>query len=92
MSNALDTGASEAGKKVTAWFNASPTHNPNYMIDCDGRLIKWSEYGRYSEYGWQIDHANPLALGGSDSPLNLRARHWRGNSYEGGLLGALIGG
>lgn len=30
-----------------------------YRLDCLGALIKWSEYGEYSDLGWQIDHIYP---------------------------------
>jgi hypothetical protein len=92
MHNALVTALdTNDANKLAAWLNAAPTANPNVKTDCDGRMIWWNEYGLYSEHGWQIDHATPLARGGSDLPSNLRARHWRGNSYAGGLLGMLTG-
>jgi hypothetical protein len=82
---------SEEQKKRAAWDAAKAVFGSSEIrIDCDGRSINWSEYGRYSEYGWQLDHVLPIALGGSDSLSNLRARHWRGNSLAGGLLGQLI--
>ncbi len=83
---------SEDERKEAAWANATPTTDPHIRVDCDGRLIDWDEYGKYSQYGWHIDHINPLALGGRDSPENLRARHWRGNCGSGGLLGSLLSG
>ena len=83
---------SEEERKAAAWANATPTMDPRIRIDCDGNRIDWSEYGKYSLYGWHIDHIKPLALGGLDSPGNLRARHWRGNCGSGGLLGSLLSG
>jgi hypothetical protein len=83
MSNPFDYGAvnalfgpfgTDAEKKVAAWANARVTANPEWRHDCDGRLMAWSEYGRYS-----------------DLLTNLRARHWRGNSAAGGLLGGVLG-
>lgn len=79
-------------KKNVAWSNATPTSDPNVRVDCDRREIHWSEYGLYTKFGWHIDHAMPLALGGFDSLTNLRARHWRGNTSAGGLLGSLLTG
>jgi len=46
-----------------AWLQAKETAHPHMRIDCDGRMIMWGEYGKYSEYGWQIDHAMPTVLG-----------------------------
>lgn len=79
-------------EKRTAWNNAAPVPGrPELRIDCDYRYILWSEYGRLTEYGWEIDHAHPTALGGPPIGTNLRARHWRGNRRAGGLLGDLLG-
>jgi len=82
---------SDDAKKLAAWLNATPTANPNAKIDCDGRMIWWNEYGLFSAHGWQIDHIAPRALNGSDVvPHNLRARHWRGNSYAGDFLRMIV--
>jgi hypothetical protein len=42
---------------------------------------------RNSQFGWEIDHVFPSALGGSDTIDNLRPLHWRNNSSLGGILG-----
>jgi hypothetical protein len=44
----------------------------------------WAEYGKHTEYGWEIDHAIPRVMGGLTVSWNLRARHWRGNAEAGG--------
>jgi hypothetical protein len=59
--------------------------------DCDGRLIFLSDYGKNTAHGWHVDHKVPIALGGTDAPSNLRARHWLGNCRAGGLLGDVLG-
>ena len=56
-------------------------------IDCDGNKIKFAEYGKYSECGWQIDHHIPTVLGGGDGLPNKRPHHWRGNSLAGAIIG-----
>src|SRR5580704_537862 len=56
-------------------------------VDCDRRLVKLSDYGKSTRYGWQIDHIQPKALGGSDLLMNKRPRHRDGNALAGGLLG-----
>lgn len=84
---------SDEERKLAAWANSIPYSLgllDEIRIDCDGRKIAWSDYGKYSELGWQIDHILPSALGGSDSAFNLRARHWLGNTSAGGLLGNLF--
>jgi hypothetical protein len=75
-----------------AWANAKAYPGDlSRRLDCDDRIICWSEYGKHSALGWEIDHVNPIALGGGDYPANLRARHWIANSRAGGLLGGLLG-
>jgi|SRR5260221_1339 hypothetical protein len=81
---------SDEGRKLAAWNNVPCLPGLGLVTekrDCDGRIIRWSEYGSYSECGWQIDHVRPAALGGGDHVSNLRARHWRGNCNAGSLLG-----
>lgn len=66
---------------------AAPTLGwPEYGIDCDGRIIKRSEYGKLTPHGWHKDHTVPKALGGADHISNYRPRHWQGNTSAGGLL------
>ncbi|MGQ0677244.1 MAG: hypothetical protein ACT4N4_14330 [Rhodospirillales bacterium] len=60
-------------------------------IDCDGRIIWRSEYGKYTAHGWHVDHDIPSILGGGDGFANLRPRHWLGNTRAGGLLGGIGG-
>jgi hypothetical protein len=87
LSNHL-AGFSDEELKVAAWTNATPYGAGDVMrIDCDGRYVSWSDYGKLSTYGWQIDHIAPKALGGLDVPSNVRARHHLGNARAGGLLG-----
>lgn len=79
---------SEEHRKRIAWENATAVAgSPLCRIDCDGRTICWTEYGKYTDFGWHIDHKLPKSLGGSDLAHNLRARHWRGNCLAGALLG-----
>jgi hypothetical protein len=82
-------GLSEEAKKAAAWNNVAPA-TAAFAVDCDGRMISCAEYGKLTEYGWEIDHVHPIGLGGPDHILNVRARHWRGNRSAGGLLGGLM--
>jgi len=85
----------EMRRKIAAWNAASAVigSNPAYeRMDCDGRYIRWLDYGKLSQFGWEIDHIHPIALGGPDILSNLRARHWQGNRRAGArLLRAKIG-
>jgi hypothetical protein len=58
--------------------------NPDvWRRDEEGNIIRWGSYGTMGEYGWEIDHRNPVAKGGTDSPRNLRALHWQENREKG---------
>lgn len=78
-------------RKITAWCAARKIvgRDPNVMrMDDFGSVILWSEYGkRNSDFGWEIDHRHPTALGGGDGLSNLRALNWRNNASLGGCLG-----
>lgn len=66
-------------QKRAAWEKASLTISAQNRVDCDGRIIRWSEYGMDSDFGWRIDYIVPLSKGGGEELANLRARHWRGS-------------
>ena len=46
-----------------------PGQDPTVWRYCANyRVIRWGDYGdRSSEYGWEIDHIIPGALGGGDA-------------------------
>jgi 5-methylcytosine-specific restriction endonuclease McrA len=73
---------SENVRKVTAWQKAVVVtgYNPaQYRMDRFGLWIAWDEYGKCTQYGWEIDHVWPSSLGGLNTPGNLEALHWRNN-------------
>ena len=58
--------------------------NPDvWRRDSEGNLIKHGSYGTQGQYGWEVDHKNPVSKGGTDSPRNLQALHWRENREKG---------
>lgn len=51
-----------------------------YRQDYAGAWIKRDEYGNTnSTLGWEIDHRNPVANGGSDDFSNLDPLQWKNN-------------
>lgn len=77
-----------AGKKQIdeVWEKAHKMRNENpdnKRKDDEGNVIRKASYGTQGEYGWEIDHKNPVSRGGSDNPRNLRPLHWEENREKG---------
>ncbi len=53
-----------------------------YRVDILGNRIKRSEYGKHTEYGWQIDHIIPQSKGGPDDIINLQPLQWQANNKK----------
>lgn len=51
-----------------------------WRADARGTLIKWSEYGKLTKHGWNVDHIVPSSKGGGDGIDNLRPMHWQNNA------------
>lgn len=52
--------------------------NPDFWRkDFAGAWIQREQYGMSSEFGWEVCHMCPRAVGGSDDLSNLRAIHWK---------------
>lgn len=49
-----------------------------WRLDSEGRLMKFSEIGKHSEFGWKV-HQLPTIYTGSIGLLGLVPRHWRDN-------------
>lgn len=81
-------------EKLTVWEKGHivPGLDPAvWRKDDYDNLIRWSDYGdRDSDYGWEIDHQFPSALGGLDVIGNKRPLHCKANAWLGGLLGGLF--
>jgi hypothetical protein len=66
----------------SVWEKADEIRGRNAEVwrrDEEGNIIRHGSYGTVGEYGWEIDHRNPVAKGGTDNPRNLRALHWEEN-------------
>lgn len=52
-----------------------------------GKMMRYSDHGnRNAEYGWEIDHINPVSNGGADVINNLQPLHWKNNAAKGDKL------
>lgn len=76
----------EAATINAVWKKARivPGYDPSlYRKDSCGAWICRTDYGELTDYGWEIDHARPVARGGSDDMTNLQPLHWRNNRHKG---------
>ena len=67
------------------WDRASKARGRNpssWRRDEMGNLIRKASYGTEGEYGWEVDHRNPVSKGGSDDPRNLRALQTEANKRK----------
>jgi len=52
--------------------------------DICGAVMKYSDHGNTnSQYGWEIDHIKPMALGGPNVFDNLQPLQWENNRKKG---------
>lgn len=68
--------------KEHAWEKAKKirSRNPNlWRRDEMGNPIYKPVYGKGGDHGWEVDHKNPRAKGGSDSKRNLQALQTKAN-------------
>ena len=77
-------------EKLAVWRKGSII--PEYSGDvwrrdkCE-KAMKYSDHGnRDSDYGWEIDHINPVSNGGGDDIINLQPLHWENNADKGDEL------
>jgi hypothetical protein len=82
-------------RKRRVWERGHPIEGFDPTVwrhDDFGSVIRYEDYGaRDADFGWEIDHILPNALGGPDAIANLRPLHCRRNAALGGILGGLLG-
>ena len=80
--------------KLAVWNKgALPANNQtsNIRFDRYGALMRFASYGlRTSGLGWEIDHINPVANGGTDDLSNLQPLYWSNNASKGDNASPLI--
>jgi 5-methylcytosine-specific restriction endonuclease McrA len=54
-----------------------------FRQDVCGNWMQFDQHGQESDYGWEIDHILPRALGGMTYPANLQPLWWRNNRRKG---------
>lgn len=51
-----------------------------------GSIMCFSQYGKETVYGWEVDHIYPESKGGSDAYFNLQPLYWRNNRMKGNKI------
>ena len=83
--NTTTSGGSFDPATVKAVWNKA-MEDPGYTIfkiDSCGATLQEEEYGKMTDYGWEIDHIKPVAEGGTDDLNNLQPLHWENNRQKG---------
>lgn len=77
-------GAWSEQTKKAVWQKGYPIEGYDQNLwrrDKCGRAMKYSEHGnRQNDYGWEIDHIDPVSNGGDDNINNLQPLHWSNNA------------
>ena len=72
-------------RKLAAWNKANLVAGFDPRVwrkDRFGLWMKFDQYGKRSQYGWEIDHVWPLSLGGLFGMDNEVATNWVANRIK----------
>lgn len=72
-------------KKDDAWEKAKPLRGQNpgvWRKDAYDNKIRYASYDTQGDYGWELDHKNPKANGGTNNPRNIQPLHWEENRQK----------
>jgi hypothetical protein len=62
------------------WRKATPCdRHPGLARDAFGDFLARGFHGQKVSYGWEIDHIQPVAQGGTDDVANLQPLFWENN-------------
>ncbi len=91
MANALRDLISTEVEELAVWAKGRviPNYDPAvWRRDDYGNAMRYADYGdRDSDFGWELDHRIPSALGGTSDLANKRPLHYKANAILGGHLG-----
>lgn len=65
------------------WASIEMCSGKEKCIDPWGREIHRKDYGKRTEFGWNIDHVKPISYGGDNEIKNLQPVHWQTNKDKG---------
>jgi hypothetical protein len=86
-SNTTSKGEGWTPEQINAvWQKGRAIQNfdaAQYRIDTCLQIMEFSRFGdRNADYGWEIDHINPVSNGGADTINNLQPLNWKNNASK----------
>lgn len=73
----------DAATIEAVWQKGTPESHESFRTDVCGASMQRSKHGLTGQWGWEIDHIKPVALGGSDDLSNLQPLQWENNRAKG---------